>query len=253
MSYDSDWKCPRCHTDVTDKNVVCGSCGMTKDRYIYNRMLARRLEQDTPYGNSVVDYLVRYAYGYVLSRNMPGHLAEEAVGNAMVRMVENIGKYDPLLGEFTTWATQIVKNELRSLARNDSRYHSKIAFSIDEEASGDDGDSILKIEQVIGDSLSADDLIAMEEKEQFGVMEKLARRALGRYSRYTLFGDLLEGEVFDAAVKAYKERDGIGWRGKVVNITGLSYSTLNTRIARAERTWKDWTRVRESKARRAAT
>ena len=228
----TEWRCIRCLSKNGADDNVCQNCGLWKSKTIYGEILESYLLQRTKDGTLNIDVIRRYAYGYTKTKNMPFYLAEDAIANAMMRLVMHIKEYDPKQSSFLTWAIAIVKNELRSAARKDARKNKLFALSLDEETE----DGALLAEVVEGDNLSVDDLIALEEVERYRFMAKIARSELGTYT--TAEGE--EREVLDACLESYIRNDGSQWMSDAGRRSGVGKFKIFRAIERIRRIWNKW-------------
>jgi len=237
----SSWKCDMCGEIVVESSKC--KCGRKRSTVIYNRMIVKKLFEDAgPRGHKNIDIIRRYAYSYASGHNLPLHLVEDALAEALFSMVKNFKQYDQRKGSFRTWAITIVKNALADAAKADATENRNLAFSLDTVGGGDDDG--LMIETVLGYTFGAEDLIAAEEKVRFRMMATLARKVFG-YVSTVLNGEYADISIYDLAVEAYQERDGTGWRSIVARKSGISRSLLGRRQEVARRTWEHWNKKEE--------
>lgn len=178
----------------------------------------------------------KYAYGFAAGRNMPMHLVEDAVAEALIKILKVVHTYDSRRAKFTTWAIAIVKNELKNAARADTRRNAHVEFSVDDL--GEDG--VLVIEAVLGYTFDIHTLIAREDRtELHAAMKALAHKIFGNYAT-VVDGQPIRLPLLDACVTAYERRDGQTWAAIASRETGISQAVISNKKADARRTWDSW-------------
>lgn len=227
------WTCARCKK-VNEDTTLC-ECGMSMARTIYNELVIKRLFVERgPSGHTNFEILERYAFGYAKKRGIPMDLVEDALGKAIERIVENIGKFDVKRGvKFRTWAISIVKNEIRTAVRNDLYRQDKIEVSIDQSTE----DGSLVAEAIEGDRLGPEDLIELGEKE---TKRRIASSVLGTFEGY-IEGRLSNIPVYQKALEIFYGNSGDndwGWISDLSNATGITRQTIHTRIEKAAGIWQ---------------
>lgn len=217
-----------------NRKKICTVCGAPKTEWDQGRVLADQLLLSARKGGdrTVLDELRAYAYSYASQRNMPIHLADDALGNALVRLTRKIHRFNPDKGEFIAWAKKFVKNELRTIARLDADRNSYIAFSLDDATDG-----IISHEALSGDDHAYD----LEERDYYNTLfEKM------RHVAYYELGTCVEkqggkptrAKLYPRCVEAYQVRDGEGWITLAARLAGLHPRTISNRRDRARRRWK---------------
>jgi RNA polymerase sigma factor (sigma-70 family) len=227
------WTCARCGK-VNEDTTLC-ECGMSMARTIYNELIIKRLFIDTgPSGHTNFEILEKYAFGYAKKRGIPMDLVDDALGKAMERIVENIGKYDVKRGiNFRTWAISIVKNEIRTAVRNDLYKNEKIKVFIDQVTE----DGSLVVEAIEGDRLGPEDLIDLGERE---TKRRIATSVLGTFEDY-IEGRLSQISVYQKALEIFcgsNSGNEWGWISDLSSATGISRQTIHARIEKAAGIWQ---------------
>ena len=231
------WKCDNCNGIVV-KSRACNSCGRKEATAIYNRVLVQRLFENTGRtGHTNMEIIRKYAYLRAAERGVPQYLVEDVISMTLMRLVMHIPKFDREKGKFRTWAIKILDNEMSRLAKRDATESGRVQFSLDQESADDE----LAMESVIGSTYGVEDLIAMEEKQRFVLMAKLAERAFGRYST-VVEGEAVTLSLYRLCVETYITRDGIGWAAKAARIAGISRQAISAKQMWAREKWQECNR-----------
>ena len=219
------WMCNTCGTRNSESDFNCSGCGSNYAKSIYAGMLKRRLEEKTGSGRTALEAIFRYARSHAKRRNMPYHLVEDAIANAMVRMMDKITEYDPTKsgGDFSRWAISFVRNELLNIARNDLSKNIVISVYLDEE----DGDGILTSEG-IPDPKSID----VEEDVEVSMQREILVSLLGE-------------DVYKECVAAYAETGEKGWMQKAAKESNVTAMRISRAKDKARRIWR-WKAKKET-------
>lgn len=189
-------------------------------------------------GKSTMDFIRSYAESYAIGRNMPQHLAEDAVSEALLKLSTRLGEYDRTRAAFSTWAIGIVKNELRNMARKDARRNSMLALSIDEEDHGDNARPALVIESIVGDEFGIDNIIDSEQRtEDNRAMAALANNIFGDYDA-VVDGRVVKRSLLLACVDAYATVGHHGWAAAASRMTGVSEQVISNKRSMARIMWE---------------
>jgi RNA polymerase sigma factor (sigma-70 family) len=84
-------------------------------------------------GAALIAFVKRMSHRYVDDPNAgkaSGDSSSDAVGDGLLRVWENLSKYDPNRGAFTTWVTTILRNEVN---RGYRKHHNRAEVLFTEE------------------------------------------------------------------------------------------------------------------------
>lgn len=218
------WTCNTCGTKNNKGQFECAGCNSNEAQSIYAGMLRERLAEVNSYGTTTWESIFRYARAHAKRRNMPFHLVEDAISNALVRMMDNISKYDPTKssGDFSRWAIRFVRNELLNIARNDLDKNRRISVYLDEE----DEEGIL-VAEGIPDPKTLEPDVDYETEQMREIMISL----LGK-------------EVYLECVAAFAETGKRGWAQKAARETRVTAMSISRAKDRAKSLWREWKKER---------